>query len=52
MRFYKTLISFLNDHEAGNDQIKVFTADFLETFFQFFQMIAKRILTDAIRKTG
>jgi hypothetical protein len=52
MRFYKTLISFLKDHKAGNDQIKVFTADFLDTYFQFFQMIAKRIQTDAIRKIG
>ena len=48
MRFYKALLSFWKDHEAGNDQIKMLTADFIDTFPQFYQMIAKGIQSDAI----
>ena len=48
MRFYNALLRFLEDHEAGNDQIKMFTAAFLDTFPQIFQMIAMGIQTDAI----
>ncbi len=52
MRFYKALLSFWKDHEAENDQIKTLTADFMDTFPQFFQMIATEIQIDAVMTTS
>jgi len=47
MRFYKALVSFWQDHEAKNDQVKMLTVEFMKTFPRFFQMIANEILTNA-----
>ncbi|MGD9136195.1 MAG: peptidoglycan-binding protein [Desulfobacterales bacterium] len=47
MQFYKALLSFWQDHEVKNDQVKMLTTDFMMTYPRFFQMIAKEIQTDA-----
>lgn len=52
MRFYKALLSFWKDHEAEGDRIKTLTANFMDTFPQFFQMIATEIQTDAVMTTS
>ncbi len=48
MRFYKALLYFWKDHETENDKIKALTADFMDTFPLFFQMIATEIQAAAV----